>query len=71
MNELDFLQSCNKEQFVQFAKNFNVFKTKQEANYLLIKDKIIELLSTHELTLNDIMPDIRKVTQYTSTRILK
>lgn len=54
--DIEFLNSCNKEQFVAFAQQVNIFRTMQEPNYLTIKEHIISLLPKHNLTKNDVMP---------------
>ena len=57
--QLYFLDNCNKQDFINFAKEFNVFKTLEEPNYLLVRDKILSLLDKLNLTNDDIIPNPR------------
>jgi hypothetical protein len=57
--QLTYIENCNKDDFIQFAKTVNIFKTLEEPNYLTIKNKIVELLSKFNLTEQDILPDPR------------
>ena len=59
MNDLEFLENCNKEEFINYSKNFNVYKTMKNPDYLIIKTKILDLLSKFDLTVDDILPDPR------------
>lgn len=66
--ELEFIETCNKTDFIQHAKKVNVLRTMTEPNYLLIKDKILSLLSKHNLTIDDILPDARVITSQIYSR---
>jgi hypothetical protein len=61
MEIIAFLQTCNTEDFIKYSKDFNVFKTTKESNYLLVKDTILSLLVKHNLTIDDIRPNIRTI----------
>lgn len=77
MNEtINFLDNCDKEEFINFAKEFNVYKTSKNEEYLTIKIKIYELLPKFNLSIADIMPLPRVLggevqTYKTNTRINK
>ena len=56
---LQELSNLSKKDFIEFSKNFNVFKTLEDPNYLIIKNKIYELLEIHQLTIDSIKPNPR------------
>lgn len=57
--QITFLQSCTKNEFIEFSQHFNIFRTLEEPNYCLVRDKIKELLPKFGLTENDILPKPR------------
>lgn len=60
----------NKEEFIDFAKNFNVFMTLEEPNYLECKEKILSLLNKFQLSINDIQPNPRSIVYKQSTSLI-
>lgn len=50
----------NKDEFIVYAKSLNIWKTTKEPNFLKIKEQILNLLLKHNLTLEDIKPDVRQ-----------
>lgn len=50
------IENADKQTFIDLARQVNVLKTKKEPHYLLVKDKILELLPKHNLTIDDILP---------------
>lgn len=68
---LDFLDNCTQEDFINYAKTFNIFKTTKEPNYIIIRDKIISLLSKFNLTQHDVQPYTRTVQGEVQVRNIK
>jgi uncharacterized protein YoxC len=61
MEIITFLQTCDKQKFIDYAKKFNVHKTTRETNYLLVKTAILNLLEKHNLTIEDIQPEVKQI----------
>lgn len=54
------ITDLNKDEFIVYAKSLNIWKTTKEPNFLKIKEQILNLLLKHNLTLEDIKPDVRQ-----------
>jgi len=65
------INNFTKEEFIDYAKQLNIFKTIQEPNYLELKTTIIGLLSKFNLTENDVMPNKRQARLDIRTSVLK
>jgi len=50
------ITNADKQTFIDLARQVNILKTKKEPHYLMVKDKILELLPKHNLTIDDILP---------------
>jgi hypothetical protein len=54
--QLNIVNNSTKQEFINFAMQFNVFKTVKFPEYLEVRQAIIDKLPDHNLTMNDIMP---------------
>lgn len=50
------IEDMNKQEFLEFARNVNIFKTVQWPEFLETKQKIIDLLPKHNLTMEELQP---------------
>lgn len=50
------IEDMNKQEFLEFARNFNIFKTVQWPEYLNTKQQILNILPKHNLSVKDLQP---------------
>lgn len=50
------LEEMDKEQFIKYVQDFNIFKNVQWQEYLEEKQRILDLLSKYNLTIEDLHP---------------
>lgn len=68
---IQLLETSSKDDFIKYAKKINILKTLKEPNYLLLRDKILNLLPKHDLNEIDVYPDPRRIKGNLEVKIIK
>jgi hypothetical protein len=59
IEQLLIVKTSNKDEFIKFAKGFNIFKTISSEDFLEVKNAILQKLEYHKITIDDIKPNPR------------